>query len=410
MNETLGNHLFDLKDDTSIDSKLSKLLSLVRKHLNMEVAFISEFIENERVFKFVDNQTSNTAVQVGNADIMCETYCQKIADNKLSSVIKDTHTHPITKVMPVTEKLNIGSYIGVPITLSCGGVYGSFCCYKSDLDDSLNDRDLSFLRLISEIATELIEKKIYSDMLHHDAKSAIQNVIETNSITTYFQPIFNLITNKLSGYEALSRFFIEPYKTPDIWFKEASELCLGESLEMLAIKNTLSCMHKFNDAPYIAINTSPEHILTGALAKTLQHADCSRIILEVTEHSPILDYQAMRDALKPLRDRGVKLAIDDVGAGFSSFQHILELEADIIKLDISLTQNINKDRRKFLLAKALCGFAKAINCSIVAEGIETQEEITALRKLGVDNAQGYFIGRPAAIDDALIYQTHILSY
>ena len=82
MNETLGNNLFDLKDDTSIDSKLSKLLSLVRKHLNMEVAFISEFIENERVFKFVDNQTSNTAVQVGNADIMCETYCQKIADNK----------------------------------------------------------------------------------------------------------------------------------------------------------------------------------------------------------------------------------------------------------------------------------------------------------------------------------------
>lgn len=410
MNETLGNHLFDLKDDTSIDSKLSKLLSLVRKHLNMEVAFISQFIENERVFKFVDNQTSNTAVQVGNADIMCETYCQKIADNKLSSVIKDTHTHPITKVMPVTERLNIGSYIGVPITLSCGGVYGTFCCYKSDLDDSLNDRDLSFLKIISEIATELIEKKIHNDILHRDAKTAIKDVIEKNKITIYFQPIFNLKTNKLSGFEALSRFFIEPYKTPDIWFKEASELSLGESLEMLAIQNTLNCIHKFDGTAYISINTSPEHILTGALAKTLQHTDCSKIILEVTEHSPILDYEAMRNALKPLREKGIKLAIDDVGAGFSSFQHILELEADIIKLDISLTQNINKDRRKFLLAKALCGFAKAINCSIVAEGIETQEEITALRKLGVDNAQGYFIGRPAAIDDALIYQTHILSY
>jgi EAL domain-containing protein (putative c-di-GMP-specific phosphodiesterase class I) len=94
------------------------------------------------------------------------------------------------------------------------------------------------------------------------------------------------------------------------------------------------------------------------------------------------------------------LAIDDVGAGFSSFQHILELEADIIKLDISLTQNINKDNRKFLLAKALCGFAKAIDCSIVAEGIETQAELNALRKLNVDNVQGYFIGRPAPIEDA----------
>jgi EAL domain-containing protein (putative c-di-GMP-specific phosphodiesterase class I) len=102
---------------------------------------------------------------------------------------------------------------------------------------------------------------------------------------------------------------------------------------MLAIKNTLACMAQFNEATYIAINTPPVHILTGALENTLQGADCSRIILEITEHSPISDYTAMRSALKPLRDKGLRIAIDDVSAGFSSFQHILELEADIIKLD-----------------------------------------------------------------------------
>ena len=93
----------------------------------------------------------------------------------------------------------------------------------------------------------------------------------------------------------------------------------------------------------------------------------------------------MRAALRPLRNKGLRLAID-IGAGFSSFQHILELEADIIKLDISLTQNINTDDRKFLLAKALCGFAKAIDCTIVAEGIETAEELNSLRILNMNNS------------------------
>ncbi|WP_351059802.1 EAL domain-containing protein, partial [Psychrobacter sp. TB20-MNA-CIBAN-0197] len=94
--------------------------------------------------------------------------------------------------------------------------------------------------------------------------------------------------------------------------------------------------------------------------------------------------------------------IDDVGAGYSSFQHILELQADIIKLDISLTRNINSDRRKYLLAKALCGFAKDIGCNIIAEGIETLEEINTLRKLNVDKVQGYYLGRPQALCDALV--------
>jgi len=170
---------------------------------------------------------------------------------------------------------------------------------------------------------------------------------------------------------------------------------------MLAIKNAVTNIAKFNNSTYIAINCSPSHILSGALKNTLQNIDCTRLVLEITEHSPISDYEKMRTALRPLRSKGLRLAIDDVGAGFSSFQHILELEADIIKLDISLTQNINTDDRKFLLAKALCGFAKAIDCTIVAEGIETEEELNSLRKLNVDSVQGYFIGRPAAINDAL---------
>ena len=403
----LNDILFDQKDTSSIDVKLNNLLALVRKHLNMDVAFISEFINNERVFKVVDNPSKNKVVHVGNSDPINETYCKKITDDKLSPIITNTKTHPITKAMPVTDKLSIGAYIGVPINLLDGKLYGTLCCYKSHHDESLNERDLSFLNIISEIATDLIEQNLHKNLTNNTIKSAIESVIAKNNMNIYFQPIFNLLENKIVGFESLSRFFTTPYKTPDIWFKEASKVGLNESLEMLAIKNAIANMSQFNDTTYIAINCSPSHILSGALKNTLQQADCARLVLEITEHSPIHDYAAMRAALAPLRSKGLRLAIDDVGAGFSSFQHILELEADIIKLDISLTQNINTDNRKFLLAKALCGFAKAIDCKIVAEGIETQEELSTLKKLNVDNVQGYFIGRPAPIEDALNYHNAI---
>ncbi|KPZ52535.1 MULTISPECIES: EAL domain-containing protein [unclassified Pseudoalteromonas] len=404
MSDEIKKQLFEQQSDDSIDGKLLRLLSLVRKHLKMDVAFISEFTKTDRVFKVVDNQTNNTCVSVGNSDPICQTYCKKISDNDLEPIIPNTQKHPITKAMPVTNKLNIGSYIGVPIVLASGKTYGTFCCYKTTYDENLNNKDLAFLKLISELASELIEQKAQSDTISNDTKILIENIIKTNAITIYYQPIFNLATNRLSGYESLSRFFTEPYKTPDVWFKEADNLGLGEALEILAIQNTLHCMDELAPHTYVTINTSPAHILSGAINNVLKNVDCTRIILEVTEHSPITNYQAMRAALEPLRAKGVKLAIDDVGAGFSSFQHILELEADIIKLDISLTKNINNDRRKFLLAKALCGFAKAINCSIVAEGIENEDELFTLRKLNVDNVQGYFIGRPAPIEEAIEYQ------
>jgi len=404
MSDEIKQHLFEQQNNGSVDEKLLRLLSLVRKHLKMDVAFISEFIQTDRVFKVVDNHTDNHCVSVRNSDPICETYCKKISDNDLEPIIPNTHKHPITKAMPVTKKLNIGAYIGVPIVLASGKTYGTFCCYKTTFDDDLNDRDLAFLKLISELATELIEQRSQSDTISNETKILIENIIKTNAITIYFQPIFNLVTNQLSGYESLSRFFTQPYKTPDVWFKDADNLGLGEALEILAIQNTLHCMDELAPHAYVTINTSPAHILSGSINNVLQNVDCTRIILEVTEHSPILDYQAMRAALEPLRNKGVKLAIDDVGAGFSSFQHILELEADIIKLDISLTENINNDQRKFLLAKALCGFAKAINCTIVAEGIENKEELLTLRQLKVDNVQGYFIGRPAPINEAIEYQ------
>lgn len=401
MQNILATHLKQNVEAITLESKLLKLVHLVRKHLDMQVAFIAKFENGRRIFQSVDSSLQHCPIAPEQYDLEEDTYCRKIADKELDPIINDTTKNKVTAQMAVTEKLTIGSYIGLPIILNSGKIYGTFCCYSNEYDDSLNKRDLSYLGLIAEIAGELIEERELERETNSQHKYEIEQIIENNNICMYFQPIYCLHSNKIKGYESLARFLTTPYKTPDVWFQNAENIGLGEELEMLAVQNVMQSLGDFHEDSYVSINVSPKHVISGSLLKMLADFDCNNVVIEITEHSPIYDYNVMRQSLKPLKDKGARLAIDDVGAGYSSFQHILELEADIIKLDISLTQNINKDRSKFLLAKALLGFAKAINCTVIAEGIENNQELMSLKELGINNVQGYFIGKPSPLDDAL---------
>ena len=119
--------------------------------------------------------------------------------------------------------------------------------------------------------------------------------------------------------------------------------------------------------------------------------------MEITEHAPIADYAEFRAALKPLRKKGMRLAIDDAGAGYASFQHILEIGADIIRLDISIIQNIDIDPARLALATALIAFAKETGAEVIAEGVESEAEFDELVHLGVNKVQGFYTGRPMSI-------------
>ena len=119
-----------------------------------------------------------------------------------------------------------------------------------------------------------------------------------------------------------------------------------------------------------------------------------RIVVEMTEHAPVGDYDGLNTALQPLRDAGARVAVDDAGAGFASLRHILLLAPDIIKLDISLTRGIDSDRSRRALSYALVAFARETQTTIVAEGIETEAELRALRDIGVTHGQGFLLARP----------------
>jgi EAL domain-containing protein (putative c-di-GMP-specific phosphodiesterase class I) len=205
----------------------------------------------------------------------------------------------------------------------------------------------------------------------------------------------------LAGVECLARFDLEPRRTPDVWFNAAHEAGVGIELELHAIENALVSRDLFPAPVYLSINSSPELILSGRLEPALAGVDLSRIVLEITEHATVGDYAALVRALQPLRSRGARLAIDDAGAGYASMRHILNLKADIIKLDMSLTRDIDTDPSRRALAKGLISFAHEIGSSITAEGVETRAELEMLRRVGVDKAQGYYLSKPLALEGAL---------
>jgi len=142
---------------------------------------------------------------------------------------------------------------------------------------------------------------------------------------------------------------------------------------------------------------SPATAASPRFAALLEPYPVERVVLEVTEHARVEDYEGLRAALREMRRMGVRLAVDDAGAGFASLRHILRLDPDLIKVDMSLTQNIDRERANRALAAGLIAFASEIDAQIVAEGIETKTEVEALRGLGVAYGQGLYLAAPGPI-------------
>ncbi|HVC68024.1 MAG TPA: EAL domain-containing protein [Acidimicrobiales bacterium] len=224
----------------------------------------------------------------------------------------------------------------------------------------------------------------------------IRRTIANRSLETHFQPIVNLRSGTMIGTEALSRFPDGPRRTPDVWFAEAASVGLGVDLEVTAVEMALAEIRSLPSELYLSLNASVETIVSEDFRAILDGAPAERIVLELTEHTPVANYREFAQEIEWLRSAGVRLAVDDAGSGFSSFNHILNLKPDIIKLDISLTRGIDKDPARQALGRALLNFGlEAYRTTIVAEGIETAGELETLRSLGCPSGQGFILGRPS---------------
>lgn len=231
------------------------------------------------------------------------------------------------------------------------------------------------------------------------AREPIESVMRNDQVRIEFQPIVDLRLGQTVGVEALSRFMTEPYRTPDRWFRAAHGAGLGVELELYALRQALSALSTLREGIYLSLNVSPVTLTHASLYGYLCACDSSRIILELTEHASISDdrYPLVRGAVAGLSELGIRLAIDDAGAGFSSLHHVLELGPDLIKLDRSMVKNIDTDPTRQALAASLAGFAAQIGAAVVAEGIENEEQLRAVRAAGVQFGQGFGIAMPGPL-------------
>ena len=378
------------------------ILHAIRTHLDMDVAFVSEFVGGRRVFRYVDSDWSGNPVKVGSGDALEDSYCQRVVDGRLPELIHDARENAVAAELPATFAIPVGAHMSVPICLADGSVYGTFCCFSRSSDVTLNLRDLALMRVFAELTGKMIDRERTFSTSLMTRRQRIEQILDGNVLSMVYQPIFDLHDGRVAGFESLARFAATPMRSPDLWFNDAHAVGLGIELELRAIELALASLPHFNDGIDLSINASPDTVLDHRMAKMLEDLpSLEHVVLEITEHSAVERYEAIAARLKAYRERGLRIAVDDAGAGYASFRHILNLGPDRIKLDMSLTRDINADPARRALAAALIHFSADTGSQLIAEGVETAAEVSTLLELGVAKAQGYFLGRPMTLQGLL---------
>ena len=226
-------------------------------------------------------------------------------------------------------------------------------------------------------------------------RRSVQRLLSEGGILSALQPVVALDTLAVVGHEALSRFPLPHSRGPAGWFSDAFEVGLGVELEWLAATQALAYLEGAAPDEFLAVNMSPASVLQLRDRDVCPPERRASVVIELTEHAPIEDYRAVHRALEPMRRAGARIAADDLGAGYAGFRHLLALEPDIIKLDISLISGVERNAGQRALTRAMVAFAADVGATVLAEGVETAAELEALRELGVVWAQGFYLGRPA---------------
>lgn len=369
-------------------------------HLGMEVAFISEFTDGRRVFRHVDSADLDGPVKAGLSDPLEESYCQRVIDGRLPELMTDACLNAEALTLAATRALPVGAHLSVPIRLQDGSLYGTFCCFSKSADGSLTHRDLDMMRVFAEMAAAEIEQELQARAARQIVEDRIESICSSDGLTMVYQPIVDVASARVGGFESLARFTSQPNRSPDVWFAEAAHVGRGIEMETKAVRLALNALEQLPADIYVTVNISPETIIKGEFASVLNGYPLDRIVVEVTEHQAVERYEDIADVIQPLQAKGLRVAIDDAGAGYASFRHILNLHPHIVKLDYSITHCIDSDRSRRALAAAMHGFASETGCNIVAEGVETMAELETIRHLGIGKAQGYHLGRPMPLQQA----------
>lgn len=297
----------------------------------------------------------------------------KVKERALAAGAKDFLTKPFGRTEVLLRVVNL---------LETRALHRRLEQHNAQLQAALNER----MAADREAAAE-----------HARRRQRIERALAPGAFTMVFQPVADLSTGEVVGVEALARFACEPRRPPNEWFAEADDIGRGTELELAAIAAALDRIGELPGSAFLAVNASPATATSPELDALFTRLPAERLVVELTEHTRVGDYDALLAALERLRGRGVRIAVDDTGAGYAGFQHLLRLRPQILKLDTTLTRGIDADPVRRSLAAALVTFATEIGAIIIAEGVEISGELTTLQRIGIPWGQGYHLARPGAL-------------
>jgi len=231
----------------------------------------------------------------------------------------------------------------------------------------------------------------------------LKKIIDKKEITINYQPIINLDNASVFGYEALCRGPVNSsLHSPVNLFETAERNGFLYTLESLVRELSIRRFRELELSAKLFLNLNSRVINEPGFAKgqtrrLVHHLGLKscQVVFEITERNSIKDFPGFRKALEHYRKQGFLVAIDDAGAGYSSIQAIAEIQPDFIKIDMSLIRNVDKDRTKQAVLETLVTLAGKINSSLIAEGIETYEELAVIKGLGIGLGQGFYLGFPS---------------
>lgn len=230
-------------------------------------------------------------------------------------------------------------------------------------------------------------------------REQVEAVVEAGGIPIAWQPIVSLETREVLGYEALARFASlegEEELSPAAWFAAASSYGIRQRLELAAVRDACAGLADLPPAVFISLNVSPATVADPAFKDAIEGVAGDRLILEIAEDAVADASDDVQEALSSLRDAGVRIALDDTGSGLVSLRQLLDIRADIIKIDTDIVRGIDVDVTNQAIAFSLKSLAERTGAFSLAEGVETEEEAEMLAALEISAAQGYLFGRPTS--------------
>ena len=215
-----------------------------------------------------------------------------------------------------------------------------------------------------------------------------------DAISPVFLPVVELAKRQVKGYELLARFSSGPPAPPGMWFESAAKLGLTAPLERRIMRTGFAVAESLPEGTFLALNITAEALLSPQIQQLFQERKSyGNLVLEVSEDH--VQQPGVAEALTGFRAGGGRLAVDDIGSGFSNLRDVLMLKPDILKVDRAIIRGVDRDKTKLAIVDGLGRMAARMEIPLLAEGIEKREELSVLEQLGVPLGQGYLFGEPS---------------